>query len=116
MNRCFPVPVKVKAGSVVFCNGYLLHQSLKNRTATSYRRVRVNHYWSCESLLPWTQTVQGDPIARIDMSRVFPVAGVDSYTWQGYAQPEDTRDTQHYMRKAAYDGHCTGELGQPRGI
>ena len=46
------IPVEVKAGGVVFFNGYLLHQSLKNRTESSYRRVLVNHYLSCESLLP----------------------------------------------------------------
>ena len=46
------VPVEVKAGSVVFFNGYLLHQSLRNRTRDSYRRVLVSHYLSSESLLP----------------------------------------------------------------
>ena len=55
------IPVKVKAGSVVFFNGYLLHQSLLNRTQASYRRVLVNHYLSSESLLPWVKTAEGLP-------------------------------------------------------
>ena len=46
-----PVPVEVKAGSVVFFNGYLLHRSLKNRSS-GFRRALVNHYMSAESLLP----------------------------------------------------------------
>lgn len=94
------IPVEVKAGGVVFFNGYLLHQSLRNRTETSYRRVLVNHYLSCESLLPWTETQEGGPVARADMRRVFPVAGVDPYAWKGYEQPEDTSDTRLYIRQA----------------
>ena len=97
------IPVEVRAGSVVFFNGYLLHQSLKNRTADSYRRVLVSHYLSCESLLPWTQTQTDEPVARADMRRVFPVAGIDPYAWKGYEQPTDTGDTHLYIRKAAYD-------------
>ncbi|MBI5094807.1 MAG: phytanoyl-CoA dioxygenase family protein, partial [Candidatus Hydrogenedentes bacterium] len=37
------IPVEVKAGTVVFFNGYLLHRSAKNRSKSSYRRVLVNH-------------------------------------------------------------------------
>ena len=57
------IPVEVKAGSVVFFNGYLLHQSLKNRTDSAYRRVLVNHYLSSESLLPWMSTTDGNVVA-----------------------------------------------------
>ena len=47
------IPVEVKAGSLVFFNGYLLHRSFPNRAQSGYRRVLVNHYMSAESLLPW---------------------------------------------------------------
>lgn len=77
------IPVELKAGGVVFFNGYLLYQSLKNRTETGYRRVPVNHYLSCESLLPWTDVREGGPVARADICRVFPVAGVAPYAWKG---------------------------------
>ncbi len=97
------IPVEVTAGGVVFFNGYLLHQSLKNRTESRYRRVLVNHYLSCESLLPWTKTQEGGPVARADVRRVFPVAGVDPYAWKGYAQPTDTAETRLYIRKATHD-------------
>ncbi len=94
------IPVEVEAGGVVFFNGYLLHQSLRNRTDAFYRRVLVNHYLSCESLLPWTDTKEGKPVARADVRVVFPVAGVDPYAWKGYEKPSDTR---LYIRKARYD-------------
>jgi phytanoyl-CoA hydroxylase len=47
------VPVEVRAGSVVFFNGYLLHRSLANRSS-AYRRALVNHYCNAWSLLPWS--------------------------------------------------------------
>ena len=33
------IPVEVKAGSIVFFNGYLLHRSFPNRAQSGYRRV-----------------------------------------------------------------------------
>ena len=96
------VPVEVKAGSVVFFNGYLLHQSLRNRTRDSYRRVLVSHYLSSESLLPWVKTVQDQPVARADVRRVFPVAGVDPYAWKGY-EKQPAAETRLYIRKATFD-------------
>ena len=93
------IPVEVKAGSVVFFNGYLLHQSLRNRTQASYRRVLVNHYLSSESLLPWVKTEEGLPVARADMRRVIPVAGVDPYAWKGY-EKQPASETRLYIRKA----------------
>ena len=48
------VPLELTKGSGVFFNGYLLHRSLPNKSATSYRRAFANHYMSAESLLPWT--------------------------------------------------------------
>ena len=96
------IPVEVKAGSVVFFNGYLLHQSLRNRTQASYRRVLVNHYLSSESLLPWVKTEEGLPVARADMRRVIPVAGVDPYAWKGYER-QPASETRLYIRKARSD-------------
>ena len=93
------IPVEVKAGSVVFFNGYLLHQSLRNRTQAHYRRVLVSHYLSSESLLPWGRTEEGQPVARADVRRVIPVAGVDPYAWKGYEQ-HASADTRLYIRRA----------------
>ena len=86
------VPVEVKAGSVVFFNGYLLHKSLKNRSQI-YRRALVSHYMNSWSLLPWHQveTAEGKiGVGLADSRRVFPVAGADAYAWKGYE--EHTKD------------------------
>ena len=96
------IPVEVKAGSVVFFNGYLLHQSLRNRTHDSYRRVLVNHYLSSESLLPWVKMPDEQPVARVDVRRVIPVAGVDPYAWKGY-EKSPAEETRLYIRKARFD-------------
>ena len=77
-----PVPVEVKAGSLVFFNGYLLHRSLKNRS-TGFRRALVNHYMSAESLLPWTWDGR---LGTLDDNRdIVMVAGVDPYAYKGLA-------------------------------
>ncbi len=76
------VPVEVKAGALVFFNGYLLHRSRKNRSEV-YRRVLVNHYMNAWSLLPWHPPADGR-IALADFRTVIPVAGVDPYAWKGY--------------------------------
>ena len=47
------IPVEVKAGTIVFFNGYTLHRSLPNTRESGYRRTLVNHYMSAQSLLPW---------------------------------------------------------------
>ena len=96
------IPVEVEAGSVVFFNGYLLHQSLRNRTQDSYRRVLVNHYLSSESLLPWVKTADEQPVARADVRRVIPVAGVDPYAWKGYEE-SPAAETELYIRKATFE-------------
>lgn len=75
------VPVEVKAGSIVFFNGYTLHRSLPNRASNGYRRALVNHYMSAESLLPWN--VEGGPTATADYRDVVIVAGEDPYAWKG---------------------------------
>ncbi|MDX1934084.1 MAG: phytanoyl-CoA dioxygenase family protein [Capsulimonadales bacterium] len=79
------VPVEVRAGTVVFFNGYLLHRSFKNRS-TIYRRVLVNHYMNAWSRLPWSLR-EGESPATADRRNVVPVAGVDPYAWTGYDTP-----------------------------
>jgi len=81
------VPVEVKAGALVFFNGYLLHRSRKNRGEV-YRRVLVNHYMNAWSMLPW-RVKEGESAASADARDVVPVAGVDPYAWKGYEQPEN---------------------------
>lgn len=75
------VPVEVKAGSLVFFNGYLLHRSHKNRSQT-YRKVLVNHYCNAWSHLPWSLK-EGESVAKADRRCIIPVAGVDPYAWKG---------------------------------
>lgn len=85
------VPVEVKAGSLVFFNGYLLHRSLKNRSA-GFRRALVNHYMTAESLLPWTW--DGRIAGTDDVRDIVMVAGRDPYAWKG------TQDlTRPYLRR-----------------
>jgi hypothetical protein len=79
------VPVEVKAGALVFFNGYLLHRSYKNRSDV-YRRVLVNHYCNAWSLLPWSMK-EGERVANADRRCVIPVSGVDPYAWKGYDNP-----------------------------
>jgi len=78
------VPVEVKAGSIVFFNGYLLHRSLPNRATEGFRRSLVNHYMSAESLLPWMlpSNFTGS-VATADFRDVVMVAGKDPYAYKG---------------------------------
>ena len=76
------VPVEVKAGAVVYFNGYLLHRSQKNRSEI-YRRVLVNHYMNAWSLLPWW-VKEGQTPANADVRGVLLAAGTDPYEWKGY--------------------------------
>ena len=89
------VPVEVRAGSVVFFNGYLLHRSLPNTRLAGYRRALVNHYMSAYSLLPWTGTQEGAPVALADKRDIVLVAGKDPYAYKGtvnLAQPHVRAD------------------------
>ncbi len=79
------VPVEVKAGTLVFFNGYLLHRSRKNHSGV-YRRVLVNHYCNAWSLLPWSLE-EGERVANADRRNILPVSGVDPYAWKGYQKP-----------------------------
>lgn len=97
------VPVEVKAGSVVFFNGYLLHMSYKNRTTNKYRRALVSHYCSAESMLPWNQDGRFEPTE--DFRDIFMVAGEDPYADKGLqdlSQPfirPDVLDFKPYVEK-----------------
>ena len=77
------VPVEVKAGSIVFFNGYLLHRSLPNRAQGGYRRVLVNHYMSAESLLPWRTPSEGEHMAIADYRDIVMIVGQDPYAYKG---------------------------------
>jgi phytanoyl-CoA hydroxylase len=85
-NEADEVPVEVKAGTVVFFNGYLLHRSRKNRS-NIYRRVLVNHYMNAYSLLPWSIN-EGESPATADRRSVIHVVGEDPYAWKGYDNPQ----------------------------
>jgi len=87
------IPVEVKAGSVVFFNGYTLHSSLRNKTKDCFRTALVNHYMSAESMLPWDQDGHLPPTE--DLRDIVLVAGEDPYAWKGtvdankpYLRPE----------------------------
>lgn len=86
-NEADEVPVVVKAGTVVFFNGYLLHRSRKNRSNV-YRRVLVNHYMNAWSRLPWS-LAEGESPSRADRRGVIPVAGIDPYAFKGYDTPSN---------------------------
>ena len=75
------IPVEVKAGSVVFFHGYLLHSSRRNKTRDSFRMALVNHYMSAESLLPWNHDGKLPPTD--DLRDIVMVAGTDPYAWKG---------------------------------
>lgn len=77
------IPVEVKAGSIVFFNGYLLHRSLPNRSRDSFRRTLVNHYMSAESLLPWNKPPDKITMALADYRDVVMVCGADPYAYKG---------------------------------
>jgi phytanoyl-CoA hydroxylase len=82
------VPVEVKAGSIVFFNGYLLHRSLPNYAQGGYRRSLVNHYMSAESFLPWysSQLPEGQYVSIADHRDIVMVAGEDPYAFKGIEQ------------------------------
>jgi ectoine hydroxylase-related dioxygenase (phytanoyl-CoA dioxygenase family) len=87
------IPVEATKGDVVFFNGYLLHSSLRNKTADNFRTALVNHYMSAESMLPWDQ--DGKFPLTEDMRDIVMVAGTDPYAYrpivdlnQPYLRPE----------------------------
>jgi hypothetical protein len=77
------IAVPVRAGSIVFFNGYLLHRSLPNRATSGYRRALVNHYMSASSLLPWSLPENGTRVALHDYRDIVMIAGRDPYGYKG---------------------------------
>jgi phytanoyl-CoA hydroxylase len=120
-SRSFPysdqdaVPVEVRAGSIVFFNGYLLHRSLPNYREVGFRRSLVNHYMSAESLLPWgSQSLSDQPVSTMDARDIVMIAGEDPYAWKGIAnlngghvRPDGKGGcgTNEYNEEAARDAH-----------
>jgi phytanoyl-CoA hydroxylase len=102
-SRGFPyqddeaIPVEVKAGAIVFFNGYLLHRSLPNRAQSGYRRVLVNHYMNANSLLPWRLPREGEYMAIADYRDIVMIVGNDPYAYKGVedlAQPHIRPDRE----------------------
>ncbi|MEM9037106.1 MAG: phytanoyl-CoA dioxygenase family protein [Actinomycetota bacterium] len=79
------VPVEVRAGAVVFFNGYLLHRSFRNRSDRG-RRALVNHYMNAWSPLPWMME-KGIDVGTADYRKVIQVTGDDPYPERGVADP-----------------------------
>jgi ectoine hydroxylase-related dioxygenase (phytanoyl-CoA dioxygenase family) len=93
------VPVEVPAGSVIFFHGYLLHRSLRNRAAASYRRSLVFHYMNADVPLPWDCSGR---VPQTDDNRdIVMVAGVDPYAWKGL---QDHHTTFLRRDRAVADG------------
>lgn len=74
------VAVELRAGSVVFFHGYLLHRSLPNES-DGYRRSLVNHYMSAGSRLAWSGGIEAN--RRADYRDVVMVCGEDPHAAQG---------------------------------
>ncbi len=102
------VPVEVKAGSIVFFNGYLLHRSLPNRARAGYRRVLVNHYMSAESLLPWRPPEEGQTMGTLDCRDIVMIAGSDPYAYKGVSHTQKT-----FVRPSGEGGCVAPEAGAP---
>lgn len=94
------IPVEVKAGSVVFFNGYLLHRSLPNHSHGEFRRTLVNHYMRAESLLPWMKPEGKTTMALADYRDVVLVAGSDPYAYK------DTEDISRAYVRPDLSGGC----------
>jgi phytanoyl-CoA hydroxylase len=81
------VAVEVRAGAVVFFNGYLLHRSLRNKS-NGTRMALVNHYMNAWSLLPW-QVGHGIEVGTADTRTIVPVTGDDPYPHKEIADTPD---------------------------
>ncbi len=82
------IAVEMRAGSVLFFNGYLLHRSRKN-TSDRYRRALVNHYMSTQSPLHWRldEELAGGARHGSDNRCVHIVCGEDPYARLGRKTP-----------------------------
>ena len=77
------VACEVRAGTVVFFHGYVLHRSLANVSPNRSRHAFVMHFMSAESLLPWDADGTIVPFPH-DNRDVILVSGVDPYAHKGY--------------------------------
>lgn len=102
------IPVEVKAGAIVFFNGYLLHRSLPNYAQSGYRRVLVNHYMSAESLLPWHRPPEGTAMAMADYRNIVMISGVDPYAYKGIEV-----STEAHVRPSGEGGCDNGVKKRP---
>ena len=75
-NAC---PVPMRAGSVLFFSGYLLHSSKPNLSAAC-RPVLTLHYTSATTWLTW----RGEKNYR----GIVPIRGEDPYASEGYTTPQ----------------------------
>lgn len=82
------IPVELRAGSVLFFNGYLLHRSRRN-PSNRYRRALVNHYMSTQSPLHWCldEKLADGSSHGSDNRSVHIVCGEDPYAYLGYTTP-----------------------------
>ena len=87
------VAAEVRAGSVVFFNGYTLHRSLDNRRLSGFRRALVLHVMSARAELPWS--FGGSRFAPHDYRDIVMVCGEDAWAERGcedlarpYLRPE----------------------------
>ncbi|MDE0480590.1 MAG: phytanoyl-CoA dioxygenase family protein [Gammaproteobacteria bacterium] len=82
------IAVEMRAGSVLFFNGYLLHRSRKNSSGR-YRRALVNHYMSTQSQLHWCldEELADGSSHGSDNRSVHVVCGEDPYASLGYKIP-----------------------------
>ena len=100
------VPVELRAGSVLFFNGYLLHRSRKN-SSDRYRRALVNHYMSTQSPLHWCldEELADGSKHESDNRSVHLVCGEDPYAWLGYTIPANPV----YLREYSESGEDGGD-------
>jgi hypothetical protein len=89
------VACPVRAGSVVFFSGYVLHSSFPNRTVDGFRRALLFVYCSTETPVMF-DPITYQPLAMTDYRDIELVAGTDYYAWKGIA-----RVGQPYMRSQA---------------
>jgi ectoine hydroxylase-related dioxygenase (phytanoyl-CoA dioxygenase family) len=76
------VAAEVRAGSVVFFNGYTLHRSLDNRRRSGFRRALVLHVMSARAELPWS--FGGSRFAPHDYRDIEMVCGEDAWAERGH--------------------------------
>ena len=72
-------PIEMRAGSVLFFNGYLLHSSKRNVTPRN-RPALTMHYCSAGTILTWKE--------QRNYRGITPVKGTDPYAEEGYTTPE----------------------------